>query len=218
MLGAVDASDPWDAAFRLYKVRLLKDKPHDVTTVAVERRTHMLSTRATLAVLTMVVVSVTLTGQSPAPSRPSPEHERLAAFLGKWTFEGQAQASPYGPAGKLTSVDTFVWLPGNFFMEHQWDAKQGGTQIIGREIIGYDSTAKGYTSQFFDNAGNSGLLKATVNGNTWTWTADSVVAGKPLKERGTVVISGDTLTSRWEYSTDGAKWLPNFEQKATRSK
>ena len=89
------------------------------------------------------------TGPVPPPPRPSAEHQRLAVVLGKWTFEGQAQASPYGQAGKLTSVDTFAWLPGNFFVEHQWDSKQAGTQIIGREIIGYDSEAKVYSVSFF---------------------------------------------------------------------
>jgi hypothetical protein len=103
-------------------------------------------------------------------------------------------------------------------MEHQWDVNQAGTRIIGREIIGYDSASKAYTSRFFDNFGNSGVIRGTLTGNTWTFTADSVVGGKPLKERGTVVVSGDTITSKWEYSTDGSKWLPNFEVKGTRAK
>src|SRR5215510_6903462 len=178
----------------------------------------MTRTRTLGALVVLVPAYVVVAGQSPTPSKPGPEHQKMAAFLGKWSFEGQAQASPYGPAGKLTSVDTFAWLPGNFFLEHQWDSKQGGTPIIGREIVGYDSASKTYTSRFFDNAGNTGSLKATVNSNTWTWTADSVVAGKPLKERGTVVITGDTITSKWEYSTDGSKWLPNFDLKGTRAK
>ena len=178
----------------------------------------MLSKRIAWIVPALVVVSVTLAGQSATSPRPSAEHQKLAAFLGKWTFEGQAQASPYGPAAKYTSADTFAWLPGNFFMEHHWDTKQGGTEIVGMEIIGYDSTGKTYTSRFFDNFGNSGSIKGTVNGNTWAWTADSMVAGKPLKERGTNTITGDTMISKWEYSTDGSKWLPNFEGKGTRAK
>ena len=169
-------------------------------------------------VTAMLIVCVTLVGQAPAPPKPGPDHQRLAGFVGKWTFEGQSQASPYGPAGKVTSVDTFAWLPGNFFMEHQWDVNQAGTRIIGREIIGYDSASKAYTSRFFDNFGNSGAIRGTLTGNTWTFTADSVVGGKPLKERGTVVVSGDTMTSKYEYSTDGSKWLPNFDVKGTRTK
>src|SRR5262245_24661157 len=71
----------------------------------------------------------------------------------------------------------------------------------------------------FDNLGNSGPWKGTVQGNTWTWTGDTEVAGKPLKERCTTVVAGaDALTSKCEYSSDGTKWLPNFELKYTRGK
>ena len=178
-----------------------------------------MSIKSVLASVPLLVVSVMLTAQSPgAVPKPGPEHKRLEAFVGKWNFEGQAQASPYGPAGKVTSVDTFEWLAGGFFMSHHWDVRQGGTEIKGMEVLGYDSRGKTYTSRFFDNFGNSGAVKATVNGNTWTWTADSDVGGKPLKERGTTVVTGDTMTSKWEYSSDGSKWLPNFEVKGTRTK
>src|SRR5262249_45125568 len=52
----------------------------------------------------------------------------------------------------------------------------------------------------------------------WNGKGETVVAGKPLHERGTNVVTADTITTTWEYSTDGAKWLPNFEAKATRAK
>ena len=51
--------------------------------------------------------------------------KRLEVFVGKWNVDGQARASPYAPAGKLTSVDTWAWMPGGFFMTHHWDSKQG---------------------------------------------------------------------------------------------
>ena len=176
--------------------------------------------RLGLVLVLLLVVPGGFAAQAPvAAPKPGPELKRLDAFVGKWNTEGQAQASPYGPAGKLTAVDTFEWFTGGFFMSHHWDARQGAVQIKGMEMIGYDSRAKVYTSRFFDNAGNSGTFKATVQGNVWTWTGESEVAGKPLKERCTAtVVSADVLTNKCEYSTDGAKWLTNFELKSTRAK
>jgi hypothetical protein len=167
-----------------------------------------------------LIVIASVAAQSPgAAPKPGPEHKRLEAFLGKWNTEGQAQTSPYGPAGKITAVDTFEWLPGGFFMPHRWDTRQGATEIKGMEVIGYDSKDKIYTSRFFDNFGNSGLFKATVQGNTWTWTGDSEVGGKALKERCTaVIVSADVFTNKCEYSMDGNKWLPNFDVRSTRAK
>jgi hypothetical protein len=103
-------------------------------------------------------------------------------------------------------------------MIHRWDAVQGGAELKGVEILGYDTGAKVYTSRFFDNMGNSGSVKLTASGNTWTGTADSEVGGKPLKERGTTTVTGDTLAVKWEYSTDGSKWSTNFQAKGTRTK
>ena len=165
----------------------------------------------------LVLAAAALSAQS-APAKPGPEHQKLSAFVGTWNSEGQAQDSPYGPAGKLSAVDTYEWLPGGFFLSHKWDVKQGNTQFQGLEIIGYDGRNKAYTSRFFDSMGNSGTLRARVQGNAWTWTGDSEVAGKPIKERCTVVVvRADVYTNKCEYSTDGAKWLPNFEQRSTRA-
>lgn len=160
------------------------------------------------------------TAAAPAAApKPGPELKKLDMFVGKWKQEGQAQVSPYGPAGKLTSVDSYEWMPGGFFMTHHWDAVQAGVAIKGMEVIGYDAAKKVYTTRFFDNYGNSGWQTATVQGNTWTWTGDSEVGGKPIKEKCTVtVVSQDLVTAKCEYSTDGAKWLPNFDLKSTRAK
>ena len=164
----------------------------------------MSSSRAAWTLGVLAVVSVTLTGQSSAPRQPGPEHQKLSAFLGTWTFEGQSQTSPYGPAGKLISTDTYEWVPGGFFMIHHWDAIQGGAANKGVEILGYDTVTKAHTSRFFDNMGNSGSVKFAVSGNTWTGTADSEVGGKPLKERGSITLTGDTMTVKWEYIN---KWI-----------
>jgi hypothetical protein len=119
----------------------------------------------------------------------------------------------------MTSVETFAWLPGGFFMIHQWDTRQGAVEIKGMEIMGYDGRSKVYTSRFFDNFGNSGSAKATLHGNTWIWAGDSEIGAKPVRERCTVTItSPDSYTNTCEYSTDGAKWQTTFVLRSTRAK
>ena len=175
--------------------------------------------RFSLVALVMTLVPAVL-AQSPAPApKPSAETRRLEMLVGKWTIDGQAQTSPYGPAGKLSSTDTYEWMPGGFFMAHRWDAVQGGAPIIGMEVMAYDGHAREYTTHFFDNLGNSGVYRGMVQGNTWTWRGDTEVGGKPLKERCTTTVTPpNALTSKCDYSTDGIKWLPNFELKGTRAK
>ena len=171
--------------------------------------------------VSLLFVSATLAAQTPAPApKPGAAHQRLEMFLGKWTQVGEAQASPYGPAGKLTSTDTYAWMPGGFFLLHRWEARQGAVDFKATEILGYDARHRVYTSHVFDNFGNSGSYKITPQGNTWTSTGDSEVGGKLLKERYTIVFRSPatSFSLKAEYSTDGAKWLPNFSLTSTRAK
>ena len=173
------------------------------------------------SLFSLLIIATAVAAQTPAQApKPSPEHQRLEVFLGKWTQVGEAQASPYGPAAKLTSTDTYEWMPGGFFMLHRWEAKQGAVDLKGTEILGYDFRNRVYTSHTFDNFGNSGSFKGTVQGNTWTVTGDSEVGGKLLKERCIAVFANPatSISIKCEYSTDGAKWLPNFSLTSTRAK
>ncbi len=176
--------------------------------------------RSLLLLVSAVVVPATLAAQAPAAvPKPGPEQKPLESFVGKWSFEGQAEASPYGPAGKIASVETYEWLPGGFFLLHHYDFRQAGVEIKGMEVLGYDRRSKAYTTRAYDNFGNSSAWKAAVAGGTWSWTGESEVGGKPLHERCTVAFEGpDVITSNCEYSTDGTKWLGNFKARGTRVK
>jgi len=175
----------------------------------------------------LVFTSVCLLGlmsaraQSPAPlPSPGPDQKKLEVYLGKWQVEGEAKESPYGPAGKFSSRDTTEWLPGGFFFTHRADGRQGSVEVRQLEVVGYDARNKVYTSRTFDNFGNAGSWKGTVQGNTWTWTGESIVAGKPLQERCTVVFATNVASYnvKCDYSPDGRTWTTNVELKGTRSK
>ena len=165
--------------------------------------------------------SFRLDAQAPdQPAKPGPDQKRLEVFLGKWTNQGEANASPYGPAGRITARETFEWLPGGFFMIHRADGRQGTIESKWIEIIGYDARKKIYTTHTFDNFGNSVLWQGTWREKTLTWTADSFVAGRSLKERCPInVDSPDKLVVKCKYSTDGgATWQMNVATTLTRAK
>jgi hypothetical protein len=174
-----------------------------------------------LAILTVVVTttSVLAAGQTPEMPKPGPEHQRLSAFVGTWTFEGEMKPGPMGPGGKMTGTDRIQWMPGNFFVERRFEGKGPMGEVKGLEILGYDAGKKVHTYRFFDNMGMTGSGTFTIKGDTWTASGTMDMAGTTFHDRCDLTFGGrgKTLTIACEMSSDGKSWTPAFQGKATKS-
>jgi hypothetical protein len=161
-----------------------------------------------------------LFAQKPEMPKPGPEHQRLGAFVGNWTFEGEMKPGPMGPGGKMTGTDRIQWLPGNFFLERRFEGSGPMGQMSGVEILAYDPAKKVYTYNFFDSMGMMGSGTMSVSGSTWTVSGTGNMGGKIIHDRCSLAFGAGstTLTIECEMSPDGKKWSPSFEGKATKTK
>jgi hypothetical protein len=152
--------------------------------------------------------------------KPGPEHQRLGAFVGNWTFEGEIKPGPMGPGGKMTGTDRIEWAPGNFFVQRSYQGKSPMGEIQGLEIFAYDGAKKVYTFNAFDSLGMMGSGTMTVKNNTWTATGTSTMGDATMHDRCALEFGagGSTLAIKCEMSTDGKTWNPTFEGKATKTK
>jgi Protein of unknown function (DUF1579) len=98
-----------------------------------------------VAVMSMSVAAVI--AQKQEMPKPSPEHQRLGAFVGNWTFEGELKPGPMGPGGKMTGTDRIEWAPGNFFVQRNYQGKSPNVpgEMQGTEILAWDGAKKIYT-------------------------------------------------------------------------
>lgn len=145
------------------------------------------------------------------PSGPSPEHKRLEAFVGTWRTEGEIRASSSGPAARFHATDVYEWLPGGFFLVHRWDAHMPDGETKGIEIIGYDGASRTYLMHFFDNQGNTGIMRGSVESGIWRFT------GETLRFTGGFQDDGNTLVGVWEQrSGEGSDWRPWMDVKLTK--
>jgi hypothetical protein len=167
----------------------------------------------------VAVVAAGLSAQSSAMPKPSPEHKKLEALLGSWTYEGDATKSPFSPAGKVSGSEIFSSGPGGFVVEDRWDEKDPLGNVKGLQIWGYDPLKKLYTYNYFTSVGEIGGGTVTMNGSTWTWNGSGVTyEGKNAWSRGTITFTGpNAFTQKAEASPDGGKtWAVNFEGKWTK--
>jgi uncharacterized protein DUF1579 len=178
----------------------------------------MKHTLAAVAALALCVVTVTA---AQAPPKPGPEHQKLAPFVGNWTFSGEMKPGVMGPGGKMTGNDRVTWMPGGFFVERRVQGKvEGGGDMQGVEILGYDAGKKVHTYHFFDNMGTVGTGTMTLTGSTWNVTGTASSGGQTMQERCALTFGAgnSTLNVKCEVSMDGKSWAPFIEGTATKGK
>jgi hypothetical protein len=177
-------------------------------------------TRTAACLATLSLCTITLTGQQPAAPKPGAEHQRLAAFVGNWTFAGEIKAGPMGPGGKINGSDRIQWTANGFAVERRFEGKGPMGPISGLEIIAYDSAKKVYTYHLVDSTGGIGSGTATTSGTVWTFRGTGSMAGQSSQERCTLTFGAGnaTLKVACEMSSDGKSWAPSIEGTASKVK
>jgi hypothetical protein len=162
-----------------------------------------MSTASILAAAACVLAaSAPARAQSDAP-KPGPEHKKLEYFAGKWTSEAEARKNPFGFAIVCHSEGT---------------GPMGATKSLG--ILGYSAEEKVYTYYGLDNSGMvpTTVSKGSLTGDTWVYTDESKMGGKPMKSRYTMKqLSPTSYTFKWEMQDDKGAWATLMDGKATKA-
>jgi Protein of unknown function (DUF1579) len=186
-----------------------------------KRRVALLTGCVSLCFVVLPLVA-SASAQAPPPPKPGPEHQRLAYFVGSWTAEGEMKPGPMGPGGKMTSKETCEWYDGHFSVICHSEGKSpmGATKGIG--ILSYSPEEKVYTYYGTDSSGTmtmTSVPKGTVQGDTWTYTDESLMGGQKVKSRVIIKeLSPKEYTFTMELQGPDGKWAPMMQSKQTKVK
>ena len=149
--------------------------------------------------------------------KPGPEHKKLDYFVGNWHSEGEMKDGPWGPGGKMSGEAKCSWMPGEFFVVCHDEGVGPMGKMHGLGVMGYDAAAKAYTWNGFNSVGENEHASGTVEGKTWTYTNESMMGGKPMKGRYTMVEKSPTsYTFKFEGSGDEEAWSTLMEGTVTK--
>lgn len=144
-------------------------------------------------------------GEPDSELQHGPAQERLRACIGDWHARGALDAG-----GEMRCVESYSWVPGEFFIEYRFDRDIGGSKHAGVGLIGYDEARDEYIGFFVDNMGYARTYEVTIEGSTWTFI------GK--WERATISFEPERnhMKAHWEHSSDGREWQLLCEYEGSR--
>jgi hypothetical protein len=135
---------------------------------------------------------------------PNPILKDLVILVGEWKME---LSFPVDPEVNFAGNATFEWMEdGAFLKMRQGNKEEGPPYSI--SIISRDNSEKPYTMLYFDDRGVSRIYQMSLEGRELKQWRDS----PGFSQRFIGVISGDgnTITARWEKSSDGSHWEHDF--------
>lgn len=175
--------------------------------------------RAIVLLFVELFLATGVVAQTPSQMpQPGPEQKRLQYYAGTWTSEYEMKSGPAGSGGKMITTDHTQMMPGAFFAVTHTDGKGAMGELHELAVMGYDAEAKVYTYDSYSNSGEAEHFKGTVQGDTWTWTSEANMGGKPVKMRFIAKEVSPTMYTMKLEMMAGANWLTLMEGKATKTK
>ncbi len=151
-------------------------------------------------------------------AKPGPEAGKLAVWVGAWQYEGEAQATPLGPAAKVSGRQTGRLVMNGFALEWTGEEKGPFGGVQWGEMDVYDAAAKDYPYFGYQNDGTLWSGTGGATGNTWKYTGTITSKGTTYKYRADGSFSADGKTWTWksEISTDGKTWVAWTQGRMTK--
>lgn len=169
------------------------------------------------AVVMAALCTAGISAQAPAP-KPGAEQKALARFAGTWKIEGNLEASPMGPAGKMSGSEKCTMFEGGWHLVCDSTGTGPMGTMKGHAVMTYDRNAKQYRYFAINNMADAETATGTLSGNTWTWNGTMEQGGQKIHSRFTLVETSPTVHDvKWEMSMDGKAWKTVMTGKSTKA-
>ncbi len=165
-------------------------------------------TGALLASITAFSALALVFAAGPVASQDSDPSSKLGIWAGRWTYHARTYETPYSHAYAYDGTADCNWSPNHGFMVCDFlnHNPAPGAPVNDLAIFSYDPGAKALTRVGVFKESKPFPQQVTVDGNTWTTSAEIPYKGKTVMYRDVYVFqSTDRRTTTTQISSDNGK-------------
>lgn len=157
-------------------------------------------------------------------AKPGPEHKRLDALAGKWTYTGKCWMIPGEPPIEMKGTVERKWILNGLFLEERMSGTgfADGSPFESFGLLGYDKHAKKYTWTFACNMGpvaSNGVGRVDASGKlVFESTCYCPLEQKEITARDELRFEGKDKVVMESYKMDNGKPVTMMEIVAARQK
>jgi Protein of unknown function (DUF1579) len=159
-------------------------------------------------VATLLAPALVFVSTGPAGSQESDPTAKLGIWAGRWTYHAKTYETPYSHAYAYDGTADCNWSPNHGFMVCDFLNRdpEPGSPVNDLVIFSYDPVTKAYTRVGVFKESKPFPQSVTVDGNTWTTSAEIPYKGKTIIYRDVYVFqSSSKRTTTAQISADKGK-------------
>jgi len=138
------------------------------------------------------------------PMLRNPALSDLEVLVGDWIVD---LTFPGDPPIAVQERTSFYWVEGGAFLAMRAEGESGEDFAVC--MIGRDEGVDSYSMLYYDARGVSRIYEMSFAGGVWKqWRT---APGFSQRFIGTFSDDGNTITARWENSSDGIQWEHDFD-------
>ncbi|HTK09604.1 MAG TPA: hypothetical protein VL485_20710 [Ktedonobacteraceae bacterium] len=143
------------------------------------------------------------------PDRHNPALKQLEVLVGNWEMELSNAAFLPDPSNTAKGQISFEWVENGAFIR----MRMGDDAIW---LISRDDAQSDYHVFYYDSRNVSRIYQMSFSENIWKLWRNSPDFSQ--RYEGKISHDGNTITARWEKSSDGITWEHDFNISYTRMK
>ena len=144
---------------------------------------------------------------------PNPALKDLERFVGKWDMELSNASFLPRSSDTMTGHVSSAWLEeGAFLVLYMGSQPLGTPDAIW--LISRDESTPNYLVFYYDNRKVSRVYEMSFSDGIWKMWRNS--PGFSQRFEGNFSEDGNTITARWENSSDGSTWEHDFDVTYTK--
>lgn len=144
---------------------------------------------------------------------PNPALKELEVLVGDWNMELSNASFLPSPSDTMRGHVSIKWMQDGAFLVMFMGGQPGGTPDA-TWLIGRDESMPKYIVLYYDAREISRVYEMSFSDGTWRMWRSS--PGFSQRFEGSVSDQGNTITARWEKSSDGSIWEHDFDVTYTK--
>lgn len=138
------------------------------------------------------------------------ENSNFNRLIGTWKTKGKILKTDHAPESLIAGTDSYEYILDGHFILHKADVLMGDIKSKTYELIKLENSIEKAHMQYYNSAGESGIMFAFLNENGFKIESETV------RFNGSISMDNSSITGTWQQLSENNVWADFLEMQLSK--